>query len=515
MRMSTVRRSAVAVVALFALAPQASERDALRSLYEALRGGQWEHREGWLSDAPLGEWHGVTVRDGHVVEIDLAGNHLVGPLPEDLGEQGRLSQLEVLDLRWNTIWNVIPDSIAEMASLESLLLSGNQLSGHIPPSLGSMPKLKRLDLSHNQLTGEVPKELGESRSLRALGLQHNRLTGSLPKELARIGTLQRLIAHGNELAAAVPHEIDRLGQAIHMKLTDAGARKGAAATAAAIRDLDAAKTAVGFPEEIGGLDVLDETTFMMDEETIDLIRRVMAAIVVRDGELHVDSTVALFPFEADQLKRVIEQVNQTLRETGETIRSVTDLERVFELHDPGTVEIQNDPVEVNYPGSESIFEAGFDTPPLGPSSPPSPTSPAVEQQGNVGFIWARVTCPKTKANRAHVSKTAPGSIIGKGQVNCIYLSGPPQTLTYAAISYLQRWHSSSWWVSHWRSVGTPGRVVKQGTNVHIAQRKLVAKTPCRSGIYRTRLSLYITGNVTGRFFPHPGRYASAGERVSC
>ena len=325
-----MRVSVRAVVALFALTLHASERDALRSLYEALQGEQWEHREGWLSDAQICKWHGVTVQDGHVVEVDLADNRLIGPLPEGLDALGRLSHLKVLDLRWNAIWGEIPDSVADMANLESLLLSDNQLAGHIPSVVGSMPALKRLDLSYNQLSGEIPKVFGESRSLQALGLQHNQLTGSLPRELAQIGTLRRLIVHGNLLTGAVPHEFDQR-QGIHLKFT--GGTRG-----------------VERSEEISGLDVFNETTVVVDEEVAGLFREVMAAVVVRDGELHVDSTKVLFPPVAAQLKRVTEGVNQRMRKAGETIRSVSDLERAFERDDQGTVELYNPAMEIPHSG---------------------------------------------------------------------------------------------------------------------------------------------------------------------
>ena len=37
-----------------------SDRDALVALYNATDGANWKNSENWLSDAPIGEWHGVT-----------------------------------------------------------------------------------------------------------------------------------------------------------------------------------------------------------------------------------------------------------------------------------------------------------------------------------------------------------------------------------------------------------------------------------------------------------------------
>ena len=44
-----------------------TDRDALVTLYNATSGGGWANNDNWLSDKPLGEWHGVTTdSDGRV-----------------------------------------------------------------------------------------------------------------------------------------------------------------------------------------------------------------------------------------------------------------------------------------------------------------------------------------------------------------------------------------------------------------------------------------------------------------
>ena len=326
------RAPAVLGVALFAFALHASERDALRSLYQAFAGEQWKHAEGWLSDAPLGEWHGITVQSGHVIEVDLAGNRLLGQLPEGLEELGHL---DVLDLRWNAISGVIPDSLARTANLEILLLSGNQLTGQIPGFLGSMPALRRLDLSYNRLSGAIPAALGESRSLQSVGLQHNRLTGSLPKALSRIGTLQRLIAHGNGLTGPVPREFDQLPALTHLKLDDNAADRRS--------------------NGITGLDMLDETTAIIDEEAVGFVRQVMAAIIVRNGELYFDAAKTPYAPLTDKFQDVIEGINERLREAGETIESVNDFERALELNDEDSIEIPDPALGFPHGGEEPVL----------------------------------------------------------------------------------------------------------------------------------------------------------------
>ena len=48
----------------------------------------WDDSENWLSDAPLGEWEGVTTNDdGRVTELDLEPNGLSGCVPSSLEDQ--------------------------------------------------------------------------------------------------------------------------------------------------------------------------------------------------------------------------------------------------------------------------------------------------------------------------------------------------------------------------------------------------------------------------------------------
>ena len=64
------------------LAPWERERAALKDFYEATDGDHWANNAGWLSDAPVGEWHGVPVDDdGRVTQLRLRENNLAGHIP--------------------------------------------------------------------------------------------------------------------------------------------------------------------------------------------------------------------------------------------------------------------------------------------------------------------------------------------------------------------------------------------------------------------------------------------------
>ena len=121
-----------------------TDREALVALYNATNGENWFRSHNWLSDAPLGEWEGVTTDgDGRVIALVLDANNLSGEIPAELGS---------------------------LSNLIGLSLSANALSGEIPAELGSLSNLQLLDLHRNELSGEIPAELGSLSNLELLNL---------------------------------------------------------------------------------------------------------------------------------------------------------------------------------------------------------------------------------------------------------------------------------------------------------------------------------------------------------
>ena len=106
------------------------DRDVLVAIYNATDGAGWRQDTNWLTDAPVGEWHGVdTDAGGRVVTLTLSTNGLKGRVPAVIGE---------------------------LSELRHLAIAGNQLTGPVPPELGSATKLDTLFLNNNQLTGLIP-----------------------------------------------------------------------------------------------------------------------------------------------------------------------------------------------------------------------------------------------------------------------------------------------------------------------------------------------------------------------
>ena len=97
-----------------------ADRAALVALYNATDGPNWTNNANWLTDKPLGQWHGVTTDDN-----------------------GRVTHL---------------------------VLDDNRLAGEMPTALENLAILQELSFSSNKLAGEIPSELGKTVQLGTVGL---------------------------------------------------------------------------------------------------------------------------------------------------------------------------------------------------------------------------------------------------------------------------------------------------------------------------------------------------------
>ncbi len=187
--------------------PPLTDREILETVYGSTDGGNWTKSEGWLTDAPLGDWHGVeTDASGRVVALHLADNRLSGTVPVELGQ---LSALMTLQLRNNRLHNRIPLELGASEDLRVLDLSVNQLGGAIPVELGRLRKLESLDLSSNELSGPIPPVLGDLLQLQSLILSQNRLGGPIPEGLGNLENLVNLHLDVNRLSGPIPPALAR------------------------------------------------------------------------------------------------------------------------------------------------------------------------------------------------------------------------------------------------------------------------------------------------------------------
>ena len=214
---------------------------ALAALYQNTNGSNWTIRTNWLSEEPLGSWHGVTTNDrGRVTGVHLLDNNLVGSIPPEFGqldklttlsfnrnqlsgtipsELGQLSYLQSLDLGFNGLLRgTIPSELGQLYNLTFLNLAGNRLSGSIPSGFGQLNNLTILAVNSNGLSGTILPEFGQLHHLTVLRLGGNRLTGIIPAELGQLENLLRLDLHSNQLSGTIPSDLGQLRSLVELDL---------------------------------------------------------------------------------------------------------------------------------------------------------------------------------------------------------------------------------------------------------------------------------------------------------
>jgi Leucine-rich repeat (LRR) protein len=198
-----------------------SEIDALHDLYDSTNGNHWAWfgtRNRWNFTAPnpcTGPWQGITCSQSaspgfvHVLQLKLPRYKLTGSLPYSIAN---LTQLQVLNLGYNSLRSSIPESMGSFSELQRLDLNNNQLTGAVPKSLGQAVQLAELDLSTNRLRGTIPDSLGYLARLSTLNLNVNSVTGTIPGSLGNLTRLTELAVGQNGLSGSIPNSLGQLVQ---------------------------------------------------------------------------------------------------------------------------------------------------------------------------------------------------------------------------------------------------------------------------------------------------------------
>ena len=250
-----------------------TEREILEAFYEATSGENWYNNDNWLTDAPLGEWYGVTTNAaGQVSRMSLPSHILVGKIPPELGQ---LAHLEHLNLSWNYhLEGPLPPEFFDLPELRVLFLVRTSMGG-LPPEIGSLAKLEYLYMSSASLTGPIPSELGDLTELRSLSLQGNYLFGEIPAELGNLSKLETLNLFWCELTGPIPAELGRLSKLTYLNLgrnhltgeipAELGNLQGLQTL-----DLRENRLAGSIPKELGSLDGL-VTLYLAENDLSDSI----------------------------------------------------------------------------------------------------------------------------------------------------------------------------------------------------------------------------------------------------
>uniref|UniRef100_A0A1D1YC84 Putative inactive receptor kinase At4g23740 n=1 Tax=Anthurium amnicola TaxID=1678845 RepID=A0A1D1YC84_9ARAE len=162
----------------------------------------------WSPFTPVcGNWVGVTCSadNSRVVAVRLPGVGLSGRIPPNT--LSRLSALQSLSLRSNSLAGPFPADFASLASLTDLHLQFNNFSGPLPSDFSPWRNLTLVDLSFNAFNGSIPSSISNLTQLAALNLSNNSLSGRIPN--VQLPNLKLLNLSYNHLDGAIPRSFQR------------------------------------------------------------------------------------------------------------------------------------------------------------------------------------------------------------------------------------------------------------------------------------------------------------------
>lgn len=121
--------------------------------------------------------------------IFLNNNQFEGEIPQNLGN----SPASVINLANNKFSGSIPASFGFMGSkLKEILFLNNQLTGCIPEGVGIFTQMQVLDVSYNSLMGHLPDTMSCLQDMEVLNLAHNKLSGELSDVICSLRNLLNL-----------------------------------------------------------------------------------------------------------------------------------------------------------------------------------------------------------------------------------------------------------------------------------------------------------------------------------
>ena len=159
-----------------------------------------------------------------LVNLSISGNRGIGGhIPWQLGKNsssGDHPGLQVLNLYGNSLTGAIPWQLGRFDKIQQMALNDNRLTGAVPWQLGGLGRgeadlqrrVVRLYLHLNRLTGSLPPHLGDIANLHTLVLSENQLTGTIPPDLGKLSKLENLLLRDNRLRGAIPAELAELAE---------------------------------------------------------------------------------------------------------------------------------------------------------------------------------------------------------------------------------------------------------------------------------------------------------------
>ena len=199
----------------------AQDSMALVNLYDSCNGVNWlaTYRPNWLYGGPVSTWYGITVTGNRVTAINLGTpntayvgfSDVKGKLPGTLGNLTALDTLCISNSS-DSLGDYMPPTLVNLTNVTYLNLSNVKLAlDSIPAFINSWTKLKTLDLSYNNIAGIIPESFGNLKDLTILNLSNNKLTGGVPDTLTTLKNLEYLnIGNNSSLGGSIPINIGNL-----------------------------------------------------------------------------------------------------------------------------------------------------------------------------------------------------------------------------------------------------------------------------------------------------------------
>ncbi|KAH0707854.1 hypothetical protein KY289_012930 [Solanum tuberosum] len=170
----------------------------------------------WNESTDCCTWGWITcdMLTGYVIGLDLSNANLSGTIHPN-SSLFQLHRLQTLNLAYNNLSGLIPDSIGNFTQIRELDFGSNHFTGHIPSKISKLKHLTRLDLSFNSLGGKIPDVFSNLRELVTLYLSYNSFIGPFPSSILNLTRLENLDLSSNSLSGPLPSNASML-----LKLVD-------------------------------------------------------------------------------------------------------------------------------------------------------------------------------------------------------------------------------------------------------------------------------------------------------
>ncbi len=196
------------------------EYQALVDFYNATNGDNWVNK--WpveTNNLNEGPWYGVVLENGHVTEINLDRNRLVGTIPASFSDLKFLKRLYLYGHRSHNLTDTDLNHLSGLESLEYLNLNSCQIKDTIPASFAQLTKLKVMDMGINNLEGALFEEIGEMVALETIKISGNKIT-SIPDAMNGLINVKEFDAFSNQIRGSLVQSFEGMTALTRLQVYD-------------------------------------------------------------------------------------------------------------------------------------------------------------------------------------------------------------------------------------------------------------------------------------------------------